>query len=55
MCLVYSVRGTYKLLRGYRSNQRPIGLYEKQGFQTVRTYDDLGFLIMQKRPAYNIV
>jgi ribosomal protein S18 acetylase RimI-like enzyme len=34
----------------HRSNQRAIALYEKQGYQTVRTFDDLGFYVMQKRP-----
>ena len=33
------------------TNERAIALYEKQGYQTTRTDEDLGFLIMQKQPG----
>jgi len=33
------------------SNKDAIRLYERTGFRTVKTLDDLGFLIMQKRMA----
>jgi ribosomal protein S18 acetylase RimI-like enzyme len=32
----------------HRSNERAIALYERTGFETARTLDDLGFLVMQK-------
>jgi ribosomal protein S18 acetylase RimI-like enzyme len=35
----------------HRSNERAIALYERQGYQTTRTFEDLGFLIMQKQPG----
>jgi len=32
-----------------KSNERARRLYERLGFETVRTLDDLGFVVMQKR------
>lgn len=32
----------------HQSNQRAIRLYERLGFQTVKTYEDLEFFVMQK-------
>ena len=31
------------------SNIRVKKLYERVGYETVKTYDDLGFVVMQKR------
>jgi ribosomal protein S18 acetylase RimI-like enzyme len=32
----------------HQSNDRAIALYQKQGYVTVKTLDELGFLVMQK-------
>ena len=32
----------------HRSNERAVALYTKQGYQTVRTFADLGFYVLQK-------
>jgi ribosomal protein S18 acetylase RimI-like enzyme len=32
----------------HRSNERAIALYQKQGYVTVKTLEELGFLVMQK-------
>jgi ribosomal protein S18 acetylase RimI-like enzyme len=33
----------------HESNARAVQLYERLGYETVKTLDDLGFLVMQKR------
>jgi ribosomal protein S18 acetylase RimI-like enzyme len=33
----------------HRSNQRALALYQGAGFQTVKTLEELGFLVLQKR------
>ena len=37
-------------LGAHRSNQRALALYQRAGFQTVKTLEELGFLILQKKP-----
>jgi ribosomal protein S18 acetylase RimI-like enzyme len=34
----------------HRSNQRALTLYQQAGFETVKTLEELGFLILQKKP-----
>jgi ribosomal protein S18 acetylase RimI-like enzyme len=38
----------------HESNQKARRLYERLGFETMRTLDDLGFLVMQKRLANGV-
>jgi ribosomal protein S18 acetylase RimI-like enzyme len=33
----------------HRSNQRALALYQKTGFETVKTLEELGFLVLQKK------
>jgi ribosomal protein S18 acetylase RimI-like enzyme len=45
----YRDRFTAIELGVYRSNVRAIALYERMGYETVRSLENLGFFVMQKR------